>query len=154
MKKSVKLIFATLLAECNLNQALAVASHLIEDGVDLPVELEAIVLDFLTEKSVNSLITLLKEVMTHNEMLTVKEQVVVLVFFTQQGWLSLQNVATLLSSIPYVVRRNLSLDLVQLIEIAELVYEDEEEKYMAIEQDNLLNSAIQKICVKEFNLFS
>lgn len=131
--------------EGNLDKAFLLANDMIEQGEDLPSDVEASLIAFISDKNEASFVALSKALVSKNMLDSYAINIKLVSFLTGKGWLNLKEAALLLSAIPHIERSKLPQSYSKAIEVADLVCEDLNEGFMDVADDDLLANALKEV---------
>lgn len=131
--------------EGNLETAFFLANDMIEQGEDLPLDLETNLIALISDCNEVSFVELSKNVLSKNMLNDYVKNIKLISFLVEKSWLSLEDAALLLSSIPHVERGKLPQHFSKVVEVADLVCEDSRDGFMEVNDDDLLINTLKTV---------
>lgn len=145
LSKKLFFLIESVRLEGNLETAFLLASEMIEQGEDLPSDVEANLIAFISDKNETSFVELSKDVLLKNLLKDYAENIKLISFLVGKSWLNLKDAALLLSSVPHVERSKLPQHFSKVVEVADLVCEDSDDGFMEANDDDLLINALKAV---------
>jgi hypothetical protein len=142
---SLSKLFNSVITDASFYDSLSIAGDMIEQGVDMPDDLECLLINFLINKDIDSFNDLSREVLTQNLLGDYVENIRLISFLAKKKWLPLRSVAFFLNAVPYSERVNLTPAYQKVLEVADLVCEDLSDGVMNVEDDDLLLNALNHL---------
>lgn len=144
LRDSLLKLFQSAAVNSTFDNSILIADDLIEQGIDMPVELENALIDFLVNKDSNSFVALSKEAL-YRSLLDGVETIKLLSYLAKREWLPLADVALFLTAISYTERDTLLPVYGNAVMMAGLVLEDLSDGIMGVDDDALLLNALKSI---------
>lgn len=144
LRDSLLKLFQSAAVNSTFDNSILIADDLIEQGIDMPVELENALIDFLVNKDSNSFVALSKEAL-YRSLLDGVETIKLLSYLAKREWLPLADVALFLTAISYTERDKLLPVYGNAVMMAGLVLEDLSDGIMGVDDDALLLNALKSI---------
>jgi len=141
-------IFEAVMRDKAIDKAWVEALKILDDGVNLPKEIEERIIEFVSKKNKSSFVDFALEVLRKNYLGSYQRYIKVVAFLVQNGWLDLNDGVLLLTQIPHVERRALPESYAHVVEVADLIFEDSNEGFMEVDEDDLLMNALRSVDLK------
>lgn len=143
--EKISILIESVIKNNEFEKAAILAGKMIACGDDIPENIEGIIIEFISDSCQDSFTLLAREVLFNRFMKDIRKDIRLISFLGNNKWISLKDTAGLLTNIRHAERKYLSENICKIIQAADLVFEDSQEGFAQIEDDDFFKSALRKL---------